>query len=136
MFAHPIAVLLLRRHRRYCAMGSPAPAVSATCRLAGVGELFEKGPTMTHAIEKLPKLTRRTLLQVGSGAAGAVSILGLSARSAIAAKVSKAAVAYQDSPKGDQNCASCRLFTAPNACKQVEGDISPNGWCTIWSKAG
>ena len=98
--------------------------------------LFEKGPTMTHAIEKLPKLTRRTLLQVGSGAAGAVSILGLSARGAKAAKVSKAAVAYQDSPKGDQNCASCRLFTAPNACKQVEGDISPNGWCTIWSKAG
>ena len=88
--------------------------------------LFDKGPTMTHAIEKLPKLTRRTLLQVGSGAAGAVSILGLSARSAIAAKVSKAAVAYQDSPKGDQNCASCRLFTAPNACQQVEGDISPN----------
>ena len=98
--------------------------------------LFDKGPTMTHAIEKLPKLTRRTLLQVGSGAAGAVSILGLSARSAKAAKVSKAAVAYQDSPKGDQNCASCRLFTAPNACKQVEGDISPDGWCRIWSKAG
>ena len=133
MFAHSIAVLLLRRHRRYCAMGSPAPAVSATCCLAGVGELFEKGPTMTHAIEKLPKLTRRTLLQVG---AGAVSILGLSARSAKAAKVSKAAVAYQDTPKGDQNCASCRLFTPPNACKQVEGDISPDGWCRIWSKAG
>ena len=64
------------------------------------------------------------------------TIFGLSARSAKAAKVSKAAVAYQDSPKGDQNCASCRLFTAPNACKQVEGDISPNGWCRIWSKAG
>jgi High potential iron-sulfur protein len=83
--------------------------------------------------KKLPKLTRRALLQVTSGA---VSILGLSARSAKAAKVSKAAVAYQDSPKGDQNCASCRLFTAPNACEQVEGDISPNGWCRIWSKAG
>jgi hypothetical protein len=98
--------------------------------------LFDKGATMTHAIEKLPKLTRRALLQVASGAAGAVSILGLSARSAKAAKVSKAAVSYQDSPKGDQNCASCRLFTAPNACKQVEGDISPNGWCRIWSNAG
>ena len=40
---------------------------------------------MTHAIEKLPKLTRRALLQVTSVAAGAVSILGLSARSAKAA---------------------------------------------------
>jgi High potential iron-sulfur protein len=89
---------------------------------------------MTHAIEKLPKLTRRTLLQ--AGALGAVPFLGLSARSAKAAKVSKAAVAYQDSPKGDQNCANCRLFIAPNACKQVEGSVSPNGWCRIWSKAG
>jgi hypothetical protein len=113
--------------------GLTSPVVSAACRSK---MLFDKGPTMTHAIEKLPKLTRRTLLQVGSGAAGAVSILGLSTRSAKAAKVSKAAVAYQDSPKGDQNCASCRLFTPPNACKQVEGDISPDGWCRIWSKAG
>jgi len=90
---------------------------------------------MTHAIEKFSLLTRRTVLQAGAGAVGALSILGLSARSAKAAKVSKAAVAYQDSPKGDQNCANCRLFVAPNACKQVEGDISPNAWCRIWSKA-
>ena len=91
---------------------------------------------MTHAIEKFPELTRRTLLQSGAGAAGALSLLGLSVRSANAAKVSKAAVAYQDSPKGDRNCANCRLFAAPGACKQVEGNVSPNGWCRIWSKAG
>jgi hypothetical protein len=88
---------------------------------------------MTHATDKSLELTRRTLLQAG---AGAVSILGLSARSAKAAKASKAAVAYQDSPKGDRNCANCRLFIAPNACKQVEGSVSPNGWCKIWAKAG
>jgi hypothetical protein len=91
---------------------------------------------MTHAIEKLSLMTRRTLLQAGAGAIGAVSILGLSARSAKAAKVSQAAVAYQNSPKGDKNCANCRLFVSPNACKQVEGAISPNAWCRIWSKAG
>jgi hypothetical protein len=91
---------------------------------------------MTHATDKSLELTRRRLLQAGAGAAGAVSILGLSTRGAKAAKASKAAVAYRDSPKGDQNCANCRLFIAPNACKQVEGDISPNGWCKIWAKAG
>jgi hypothetical protein len=91
---------------------------------------------MTHAIGKISLTTRRTLLQAGAGALSAVSFLGLSARNAKAAKASKAAVAYRDSPKGDQNCANCRLFIEPNACKQVEGDISPNGWCKIWAKAG
>jgi hypothetical protein len=60
----------------------------------------------------------------------------LSARSAKAAKVSKAAVAYQDSPNGDRNYANCRLFTGPASCKQVEGNVSPNGWCRIWAKLG
>jgi hypothetical protein len=58
----------------------------------------------TYAIETLSRLTRRTFLQAGGGTFG-VPILGLSPRSAKAAKVSKAAVAYQDSPKGNQNCA-------------------------------
>ena len=43
-------------------------------------------------------------------------------------------VAYQDTPKGTQNCANCKLFEAPNACKSVEGAISPSGWCKIWIK--
>lgn len=85
--------------------------------------------------EELPQTTRRTLLQAGAGAVGALSLLGLSGHSAQAAKVSQAAVAYQGSPKGSQSCANCRLFVAPNACKQVDGVISPNGWCRIWSKA-
>ena len=90
---------------------------------------------MTTAIEKLSPLTRRTLLQAGGGALAVTAVAALSAGDA-AAGVSKAAVAYQDSPKGDRDCASCRLFKAPNACKQVDGAISPNGWCRIWSKAG
>jgi hypothetical protein len=67
---------------------------------------------------------------------GAISLVGLSARCAQAAKVSQSAVGYQNSPKGNQNCANCRLFTAPNACKSVDGVINPNAWCRIWSKAG
>ena len=78
--------------------------------------------------------TRRSILQIGAVAAGALSLLGLSGRRA-EAKVSQAAVGYQASPKGAQNCANCRLFEAPSACKQVDGAVSPNGWCKIWSKA-
>ena len=85
--------------------------------------------------EESPKATRRSVLQIGAVAAGALSLLGLSGRSAKAAKVAQAAVGYQGSPKGAQNCANCRLFEAPNACKQVDGVISPSGWCKIWSKA-
>ena len=51
------------------------------------------------------------------------------------AKAKQSAVRYQEEPKGDRNCANCRHFQLPNACKLVEGEISPNGWCTVWSKA-
>lgn len=51
------------------------------------------------------------------------------------AKAKKAAVRYQDEPKKDRNCNNCRHFEPPNACKLVEGEVSPNGWCTVWSKA-
>lgn len=91
---------------------------------------------MTYAIEKSSRATRRALLQAAVGAVGALSFVGMSARSAQAAKVSQSAVGYQNSPKGNQNCANCRLFTVPNACKSVEGVINPNAWCRIWSKAG
>src|SRR5580704_16707274 len=56
MFAHPIAVLLLRRHRRYCAMGSPAPVVSAACRLAGVGNAIRKGTNLVETMDMVRKL--------------------------------------------------------------------------------
>jgi hypothetical protein len=56
------------------------------------------------------------------------------------AKGSKAQFKYQDSPKNGQKCSQCRFFvpgksaTANGTCKIVDGSISPNGWCTAWSK--
>lgn len=50
------------------------------------------------------------------------------------AKAKQKAVRYQAEPKGDHSCANCRHFQPPNACKLVEGEISPNGWCMVWSK--
>ena len=50
------------------------------------------------------------------------------------AKMAKTAVAYQDTPHGDQNCANCKFFEPPSSCKVVDGVISPNGWCKLWAK--
>jgi hypothetical protein len=52
-----------------------------------------------------------------------------------AGKMSKAQAEYQESPKGIQMCATCSLFDEPRACKVVEGDISPNGWCKAYAMA-
>jgi hypothetical protein len=48
-------------------------------------------------------------------------------------KISQAAAKYQDQPKGQQNCAVCANFQPPNACKFVQGKISPNGWCQLFA---
>jgi len=74
---------------------------------------------------------RRTVL---IGAAGAVPLLALGATGARAAKLSQSAVRYQDSPKDGKRCDGCNLFIAPNACKSVDGKISPSGWCALWVK--
>jgi hypothetical protein len=53
----------------------------------------------------------------------------------VAAKVPQASVQYQAEPKGDQQCSGCIHFIAEsNTCTLVEGQISPNGWCTLWAK--
>lgn len=57
-----------------------------------------------------------------------------SAAPAAPAKASQASVQYQNQPKGEQKCANCMHFVGPNACKVVEGEISPEGWCLIWVK--
>jgi len=50
-------------------------------------------------------------------------------------KVSQASVQYQTQPKGDQQCSGCQHFiAASNTCQLVDGQISPNGWCTLWVK--
>ena len=61
-------------------------------------------------------------------------------REAQAAKSSKAAVKYQNHPKGSQRCGGCRFFikgktaNANGACQIVSGSISPSGWCVAWAK--
>ena len=48
-------------------------------------------------------------------------------------KLTQAAAKYQDSPKGNEVCGTCPYFQFPRSCVVVEGDISPNGWCPIYT---
>ena len=82
-------------------------------------------------------ISRRRVLTIGAGAAGAVTgvaaIVGASTP-AQAAKAPQKAVKYQDTPKGEQRCDNCALFEAPSSCKTVDGTISPEGWCMVYAK--
>lgn len=50
-------------------------------------------------------------------------------------KVSPASVQYQTEPKGKLKCSGCANFIAKsNGCKLVDGTISANGWCSLWTK--
>ena len=77
--------------------------------------------------------SRRNVLLHSAGCAAGAAALLLPVKQA-AAKMSQPSVAYQDSPKGDQQCSNCSLFQDPNACTLVDGNISPAGWCKFWVK--
>lgn len=50
-------------------------------------------------------------------------------------KAPQQAVQYQTEPRNGQKCGECQYFIADsNSCKLVEGQISPDGWCTLWTK--
>jgi hypothetical protein len=86
---------------------------------------------------RLVPISRRSLLLEGIVCAGGVATMLATAaiQPAHAAKISQSVVKYQDSPKGEQMCSNCKLFTAPSSCQTVDGTISPNGWCSIYQKA-
>lgn len=51
------------------------------------------------------------------------------------AKAAQASVQYQAQPKGEQKCADCQHFiAASNTCAVVDGQISPEGWCSLWTR--
>ena len=83
---------------------------------------------------KTQELSRRVFGQrVAIFTLGAAITLILGPKLAAAqSKMTQAAAKYQDTPKGTQSCDGCSLFQMPNACKLVQGEISPQGWCTIY----
>ncbi|MCK9285090.1 MAG: high-potential iron-sulfur protein [Rhodocyclaceae bacterium] len=54
---------------------------------------------------------------------------------AAASKMPQASAKYQAQPKGVQKCSECLHFVAEsNTCTLVDGQISPEGWCLMWTK--
>ena len=84
-------------------------------------------------------MTRRQALKAIALPALAAAMGGAMVATA-EAKASKAAVKYQDRPKGSAKCSGCKFFTAGKTksamgtCSIVDGAISPNGWCTAYTK--
>jgi hypothetical protein len=71
----------------------------------------------------------------GAAPAGSPPASTDAAAPAAPAKMSPASVQYQTQPKGEQKCSGCLNFVAEsNTCKLVEGQISPDGWCTLWTQ--
>ena len=67
--------------------------------------------------------------------ANAAMLLGDSNAARAQQKVSKELAKYQDSPNEGHKCSECSFFEPPKACKAVDGDISPDGWCQLWNQA-
>ena len=75
-------------------------------------------------------VSRRTVLIAAAGAAPLLALMSDEAQ----AKLAQTAVKYQPDPKDGHQCDGCVQFVTPNACKLVDGDISPTGWCSLWVK--
>jgi hypothetical protein len=80
------------------------------------------------------RLARRSLLRRILSAVGASALFYAASRPAVAViKISQKAVAYQDHPEGDKRCDKCIQFQPPDACKMVDGTISPRGYCRLFA---
>jgi hypothetical protein len=97
---------------------------------------FKETRRETMDQESTTDVSRRTVLKQMYFLACVVpiSIMANPDPSGARAKTGKAEANYQDQPKGNQKCAECVYYFLPdrNACKIVEGEISPQGWCKFW----
>jgi hypothetical protein len=87
------------------------------------------GSIMNNDRNDCQLISRRVALAGTALALGAVAAVQAAARQ----KISQADAKYQSTAKGDQRCDACLSFQPPNACKFVEGDISPSGWCELFA---
>jgi len=78
-------------------------------------------------------ISRRVALTATALALGAAAFAAGVLQAAARQKISQVDAKYQSTPKGDQRCDGCISFQSPNACKFVEGDISPSGWCELFA---
>ena len=87
-------------------------------------------------IDRATAISRRTLFPALAGSAAIVTVLslGLADFAQAQSKTDKKTAKYQDHPNKGQQCSLCRFFEPPKSCQLVQGDISPNGWCSFFAK--
>ena len=86
---------------------------------------------------------RRQFLKFTGAAVAMIPVMAVSNRAAAAPNAAlRTALKYQDKPLAEKNCANCLQFVpganakANGGCKIIPGDteISPQGYCTAWTK--
>ena len=87
---------------------------------------------MNNGRNDCQRISRRVLLTGTALALGTAAVAAVS-KAMAQVKISRAVANYQNTPKGDQRCDRCINFQSPNACKFVQGDISPSGWCQLFA---
>ncbi|MFZ1970321.1 MAG: high potential iron sulfur protein [Bradyrhizobium sp.] len=88
---------------------------------------------MNNGSNDCQRISRRVALSGAAAALGAATISTAVSRAAAQQKISQVDATYQGTPKGDQRCDGCANFQPPNACKFVQGNISPSGWCQLFT---
>jgi len=79
-------------------------------------------------------LSRRALLRGAAlTGAGAAIVLSMPRQTLAASKLTQSAANYQPIPKGGQRCNTCSQWLQPTACKVVDGQVSPTGWCALYA---
>jgi len=89
---------------------------------------------MTDSRSDCERISRRVVVTGTALALGAAATAMVVLPAAAQEKMSQADAKYQGTPKDDQRCDGCMLFEPPNACKVVEGQISPSAWCQLFVK--
>jgi hypothetical protein len=79
------------------------------------------------------RVSRRAALSGAAAALGSAAIATMASQATAQQKISQADATYQGTPKGGQHCDGCANFQAPNACKFVQGNVSPSGWCQLFT---
>jgi hypothetical protein len=78
------------------------------------------------------KTSRRGVMRTSLGLLAAGAALAGTAK-AQDQKIAQNLVQYQPTPKDGAECDKCVNWVAPNACKIVEGNIAPKGWCVAYA---
>ena len=85
-------------------------------------------------MDRVSKTSRRVAIKTGLSVLAGTAAVAVGGRAmAQDQKIAQNLVQYQTMPKDGAECDKCVNWVAPNACKIVEGNINPKGWCVAYA---